>query len=391
MMVAGVEPRTLVEPQSVDELTDRVRELYARETPFAFIGGGTEMELGNLPRALDTLVRTTACTGVIDYAPEDQTITVEAGMTIAAVSDVLARERQFLAIDAPDPERATVGGAIATNLSGPRRLRYGGIKDTIVGVEIVRPDGVRARGGGKVVKNVAGFDIPKLMVGSLGTLGAIVGATFRVFPVAERRAALMYAVLTVDQMMSLCAELIGAALVPAAVTGFACAKRGRYDVVVTFEGFARGVEEQMTTAAAIAVRLGVDAEALPDDALAAQGKRERALRRGANWHLTVCAPPTALAHFVATTPFADDVRHAVDPLLGTGYFAAAEFDVATVAAWRTALGGGSAVVNALPAQARRGLDSWGEPPKAALAIMRRLKATFDPKGLCNAGRFVGGL
>ena len=189
MIVAGVEPRAVVEPHGVAELAACVAALYASDSSFAFAGGGTELELGNAPHSIDTQVKVTGCDAVIEYAPQDQTITVEAGLTLAAVNAVLANEGQFLAIDAAEPERTTIGGAIATNLYGGRRLRYGSVKDTIVGIEIVRPDGTRARGGGKVVKNVAGFDMPKLMVGSLGTLGAIAAATFRVHPVAERRAA----------------------------------------------------------------------------------------------------------------------------------------------------------------------------------------------------------
>ncbi len=147
------------------------------------MGGGTELDLGNPPRALDTVVRTTALDRVLEYAPEDQTITVEAGMRVAAL-DARARpsRSRVLPLDVADRQRATIGGAIATNAFGARRHRYGSIKDLIVGIEIVRPDGVPAHAGGKVVKNVAGFDLPKLMVGSLGTLGMIASATFRVFP-----------------------------------------------------------------------------------------------------------------------------------------------------------------------------------------------------------------
>ncbi len=182
MTFAGVAPKTVIEPRTRDELAATVRDLYASDTAFAFIGGGTERELGNPPSALDTIVRTTALDRVIEYAPEDQTITVEGGMTLEALDRVLEEHGQMFPIDVGDRERATVGGAIATNAFGARRHRYGSLRDMIVGVELVRPDGTRVRGGGRVVKNVAGFDLPKLSVGSLGTLGAIVSATLRVHP-----------------------------------------------------------------------------------------------------------------------------------------------------------------------------------------------------------------
>ncbi len=179
LSVAGVTPRAELVPADRAQLASIVRELYATGKAFAFVGGGTELDLGNAPRALDTVVRTTALDRAIEYSPEDQTITVEAGMRVTALDALLAQHGQMLPLDVADRQRATVGGAIATNAFGARRHRYGSIKDLIVGIEIVRPDGVTAHAGGKVVKNVAGFDLTKLMVGSLGTLAGIVSATFR--------------------------------------------------------------------------------------------------------------------------------------------------------------------------------------------------------------------
>jgi glycolate oxidase FAD binding subunit len=391
VIVAGLTPGSVAQPQSVAELAACVAELYANDSTFAFAGGGTELELGNAPRSIQTLVKTTACGRVIDYAPQDQTVTVEAGMTLGAVGAILFRERQFLAIDAPQPERATVGGAIATNLYGGRRLRYGSIKDSIVGIEIVRPDGTRARGGGKVVKNVAGFDMPKLMVGSLGTLGAVASATFRVHPLPERHAALVFTKLSVEALTGVCNALIAAALVPSAVTAFGADDGPRYECRVTFEGFAGGVEQQMEAARAIASRLSLEAHADEDETKASFDDRERAVRCGAPWRLTFSARPTALARFLSTAPFAEGARHAVYPLLGTAFVAADALDAATVVRWRGQLDGGTVVIDALPQQARGTVDVWGEPSPGALAVMRRLKNNFDPKCLCNPGRFVGGI
>ncbi len=391
MIVAGCAPRAVVEPSGVAELAACVGALYAGDTPFAFAGGGTELDLGNAPRSIDTLVTTTACNRVVDYAPQDQTITVEAGMTLAAVGEVLASEGQFLAIDAAEPERTTIGGAIATGLYGGRRLRYGSIKDVIVGIEIVRPDGVQARGGGKVVKNVAGFDMPKLMVGSLGTLGAIVGATFRVHPLPEQCAALVVTDLGVDALTQLGNELLREALVPAAMIAFANAGGDGYESRVIFEGFARGVEQQLESAAAIASRLHVNARRARNEIGATLDERERAIRCAAPWRLKISARPTVLARFLQSAPFPEGSQHVVYPLLGTAFVAADSLDAATVARWRAHVEGGSVVVAALPQEARATVDAWGEPSPGAFAIMRRLKNAFDPKGLCNAGRFVGGL
>ncbi|GAC1413337.1 MAG: FAD-binding oxidoreductase [Candidatus Velthaea sp.] len=386
MKIAGIEPSAVVEPGDTAELRAVVAALYAADRPFAFVGGGTDLELGNAPRALHTVVRTTKCAHVLDYAPEDQTITVQAGMTLGDVADVLAKNNQFLAIDAAEPERMTIGGAIATNCYGRRRLRYGGIKDTIVGIEVVRPDGTRARGGGKVVKNVAGFDMPKLMVGSLGTLGAIVSATFRVYPVEQRTSAVLYRNLDVPQIMQACEGIVGDALVPASVVAYE--NGGRYDLMLSFEGFERGVVEQVTAAGAIATGLGIASEACSPDRTAPFDRREREIRRTGRWRLTLSAAPTKLAAFFASG-VATGKRAVIYPLLGAAFIAADDLDAATVGTWRERLGG-SVVVSAMPQEARGTVDAWGAPPPA-LAVMQRLKANFDPKGLCNSGRFVGGI
>jgi glycolate oxidase FAD binding subunit len=390
-MAAVLAPRASIEPPSIAELAACVAALYESGTPYAFAGGGTEAELGNLPRALDTLISTTACNRVIDYAPQDQTITLEGGMTLAAANAVLATERQFLALDAPDPGQTTIGGAIATNLYGRRRLRYGGIKDSIVGIEIVRPDGTRARGGGKVVKNVAGFDLPKLMVGSLGTLGAVVSATFRVFPIEEERVAVVYHSVTVEQIMALCDALVAESLVPASVVAYAASAPLRYDCCVMFEGFALGVEQQVKAATGIAFRQRVSAGAYAAQLAAQFDEREHAVRTGAAWRLKLSARPAELARFLGSGEVPPDARCAIYPLLGSAFIAADVLDAATVTRWRAQLDGGSVVVAAMPFDARAQLDAWGEPPASALAIMRRLKTQFDPKGLCNAGRFIGGI
>lgn len=383
--IAGVEPRAVVEPRDRTELAAIIGELYAGDRAFAFVGGGTELELGNAPRALDTVVRTTGCNRVIDYAPEDQTITVEAGMTIATLRSVLAEHGQFFAIDVADAERSTVGGVIATNRYGRRRTRYGSIKDSIVGIEIVRPDGTVAHGGGKVVKNVAGFDIPKLMVGALGSLGAISAATFRVHPIDRECGAVVFRALDIAGVMQVSEAIVAAALVPTSIVAYDAADA--YDCVVTFEGFARGVEAQVRSAAAIAEHLKVACAVLGASEREPYELRERSVRATAPWRVVIGAAPQALGKFLASRA-ADGARTVFYPFLGAAFVATDDLDASTISRWRSELRGGTVILHAMPLQARKTLDAWGPPP-AAIAIMRRLKANFDPKGLCNPGRFVG--
>lgn len=280
LSVAGVTPRAVLVPADRTELASIVRDLYAAEKAFAFVGGGTELDLGNAPRALDTVVRTTALDRAIEYSPEDQTITVEAGMRVAALDALLAQHDQLLPLDVPDRQNATVGGAIATNAFGARRHRYGSIKDLIVGIEIVRPDGVTARAGGKVVKNVAGFDLTKLMVGSLGTLAGIISATFRVFPKPAHTQALL--VHAAPHSTLFAALMNDVSLEPMAVVHYPTLG----GVVLTFAGLEASVAGQIAHAGDLAARHAVGCEALAGPALERCMAFESAVRSGGEWRWT---------------------------------------------------------------------------------------------------------
>jgi len=384
LAIAGVVPRAVVTPPDTGALAAAIRELAAAHKTFALVGGATHLELGNPPAPIDTAIRTTACARVLDYAPEDQTITVEAGMTIAAIQRALDPHRQVLALDVADPERATVGGAIATNAFGRRRARYGAIKDNIVGIGVVRPDGTPARGGGKVVKNVAGFDLPKIMVGALGTLGAITSATFRVHPADECSAAVRVRA-SAQATFALAQATVDASLVPDSLVAYM--DDGSYDLVVRFGGFARGVDDQVAALHALARERGLASESLDDAAVQAYDERERAVRR-MPVTLRLGAPPVRLAGVLANGSNRGGDAQVWYPLIGAAVAGAPDLDAAFVAALRETLS--TVVLERVPLAGRAGLDAWGAPPPS-FPIMERLKDRFDPERLCNPGRFVGGL
>jgi glycolate oxidase FAD binding subunit len=376
--IAGVTPERVLVPGDRLELASIVRELYASDRAYAFVGGGTDLEFGNAPRPLDAVIRTTALDRVVDYSPADQTITVEAGMRLAALDAVLAQHDQVLPIDAGDRRNATVGGAIATNAFGARRHRYGSIKDLIVGVEIVRPDGVAARGGGKVVKNVAGFDVPKLMVGSLGTLGGIAAATFRVFPKPGVTRSVLARTPPASDLVLACAD--DPSLEPVSIVHHPALG----GVVVTFAGLAAGVEGQLAHLAALSAAHGVALEELDREALGRCEAAEAAVRCSGAWRWTTATSIVRARSVTQPEATAFAVGY---PTLGITLASAGEHaSIDAFAAARDA----STVFRAMPQRARGRVDAWGEPPPA-FRIMRALKANFDPKGLCNPGRFVGGL
>jgi glycolate oxidase FAD binding subunit len=180
--VAGVQPRMVFEPVNEVELATALR--YADSAGLSVIprGNGSKLAWGNPPTRADLVLSTVRLNRLIEHAWADLTVSAEAGCTIGALQETLAQHGQSIAIDPLWPEHTTVGGLISTNDSGTLRIRYGGLRDLIIGVTIALPDGTLASSGGKVVKNVAGYDLPKLVTGALGTLGVITRAVFRLHP-----------------------------------------------------------------------------------------------------------------------------------------------------------------------------------------------------------------
>ena len=183
-------PLTVVRPQSVAELGDLVRRASAERQALYPVGGGTMLDLGLPPSRPGWAVDVRSLNHVIDYPARDMTITVQAGVTVAELQRVLAAENQRLPVDVPRADRATLGGALAANVSGPRRYGFGTLRDYVLGISTVNDEGQEVKAGGRVVKNVAGYDLCKLHVGALGTLGVIVQATLKVRPIPEAQALL---------------------------------------------------------------------------------------------------------------------------------------------------------------------------------------------------------
>jgi glycolate oxidase FAD binding subunit len=183
--IAGVQPQLVIEPANDLQLASALRQ--ANDAGLSIIprGGGTKLAWGNLPQRAGIVLSTAQLNKIIDHPWADLTVTVEAGVTIGDLQSVLARHNQRLAIDVLWPKSATIGGILSTNDSGVLRLRFGALRDLIIGATIALPDGTLASSGGRVVKNVAGYDLPKLVTGAFGTLGVITRAVFRLHPLPQ--------------------------------------------------------------------------------------------------------------------------------------------------------------------------------------------------------------
>ena len=395
-LVLRVPAGQVVTPADLRETVAILRAGAARKTAFAFVGGGTELGFGNPPARVDTLVRTERLKRVVEYAPSDMVVTVEAGLTLAALQRALLPQRQRLALDAPLPERATIGGLLATGSFGPRRARYGRLRDLIVGISIVRADGEQVRGGGKVVKNVAGFDLPKLMVGSFGTLGMIVTATFRLHPLPESARWIRAGPLDAAQLRDIVVAVGARQLEPAAY--LAERTDGRYVLYALFEGFPSGVDEQVSALTELLAKRAIDCGVAGENVVAAIDECARC--RG-ELRLRISAPAACFEEVdrAALDPLQRTLEAcslAVYPSLGIAFAAGKVADAsatteALVAARRFVEGlGGNLVLTEVPDSLEQVVDRFGTLPPS-FGIMRRLKERFDPDRRLNPGRFAGGL
>jgi glycolate oxidase FAD binding subunit len=397
--VLGVAPRLVVEPGTPEEAAEALAACARDRQRVVFVGGGTDLDLGAPPSGLDVVVRSTRLARVVEHAPADQIAVVEAGVTLAALQRQLAPHGQRLALDPPLPDRATLGGIVAANAFGARRHRYGAARDLVIGMSFVRADGTAARGGGKVVKNVAGFDTPRLMVGSLGTLAFITSVTVRLHPLPEAEATLLVTGLDPASLRAFATEIRAAQLEPTAAAALWDGEGLRLGLRV--EGFGPGVKEQVDRLLALAARQGRQAEGLDDAAARAFWARHDEARTAGALRARLTAPPAsgpalmtaALAPLAASLTGGASV---VYPTLGFG-FASGEPRAPDAAARavqdaRAALAplGGAVILVAAPPAVRALVDPWG-PPAPAVALMRRLKDELDPDHRLAPGRFVGGI
>jgi glycolate oxidase FAD binding subunit len=397
--ILGVAPRSVAEPASVEEAVEVMEGCARDRLRVVFVGGGTDLGVGAPPSGVDLVLRTGKLARVVEHSPADQIVVAEAGLPLAALQRDLAAHGQRLALDPPLAERATVGGIVAANAFGPRRTRYGTARDLIIGLSLVRADGVAARGGGKVVKNVAGFDLPRLFVGSLGTLGLITSVTFRLHPLPEATATVAAERPSGAQVRALVTGLREAQLEPTSVT--LLAGPGRVRLGVRFEGFGPGVRQQSERLLALGATLGARCDRLDEAAAAAFWADHDAARTSGAVRVRLAAPPSALEAVLeqVVRPLAAELGPGwavLDPWVGAGFAGGTPPDaaaaVAALTGARRALVAlrGSLVLAEAPPAVRAGFDPWGAPPPA-IEVMRRLKARLDPEGRLGPGRFVGGL
>jgi glycolate oxidase FAD binding subunit len=409
-VVEGRTPDAAVFPGSAAEIAAVVRVAAEAGVPIMPWGGGTAVDLGPPPPRAGIVLSLRRLGHLLEHEPGDLTVTAEAGMTIADLQTALRARGQWLSLDPPDAERATLGGVVAANASGPRRQLYGTVRDLLIGLTVVTADGSLLRGGGKVVKNVAGYDLPKLFVGSHGTLGIIVETTFKLRPLPDEERLVAVGFDRLKDCGAAARTLLAGDLIPsmleivdgvcAATLGLAA---GAPALVVGFDGVAEQVQWQVTELGAVVGSLGGRPPVpLPPPAW----PRLASVARDA-----VESPAAVMRFSVLPTLVAETMEQGAQAArqralssawaahAGVGVVTGALLaggETATVSAvlgdWRAIAhaGGGHANLMRAPLAVKAQVPMWDDPGAAA-RIMQRIKAQLDPNNVLNPGRFVAGI
>ncbi len=422
--VDGKLARAVVFPGLVEEVSAIMAFASAEGLKVVPWGSGTKMAFGGIPERVDLVAVLSRLNGVVDYEPADMTATFRAGSLLKEAQAILGRNGQFIGLDPPNADLATLGGILATNSSGPRRLRYGASRDLVIAIRVAHADGKVTKGGAKVVKNVTGYDMNKLYIGSLGTLGIIVEATFRLHPRPAVERTFLAPLDSIDAVRGVVARILDSPLVPFAVEllnqeasrrvaegaglpwpkeryGLAvaigsirpeavdaqletvrrlCHEAGSADGDVldgrVHEGFWRATQDfsmgdglQAVLKASVLLAKVADAVRVGEEVAAKQGLRLGVVSEAGSGIIRY--------HLAGETASDERFRQAVAEAVNRLRVFAQEAE-------------GNVVVLKAPPEVKSRVDVWGLAEKA-LALMRRPKAEFDPQRILNPGRFVGGI
>lgn len=406
-------------PHTPAALADALADAATLMQPITPYGSGMHQHLGAPPPPDALLLSTAALNQVLDYEPADLTATLQAGVRLADVQALLRANGQWLPWEPPGAATATIGGLLAAGQTGPLRLGYGTPRDRVLGMRVALGDGRLVKSGGRVVKNVAGFDTHKLHIGALGTLGVIVEATFKLAPLPECDITLVVSSPIRSALLDLAERLRARPFAPAALllccpSAVPALADRQHCLLLRLTGVERAVERQRIAATEFAAAVGCRVEPAPPQAweqardflmppITPQPSNGRTQHLDATpaLLLRVGVPPAQLAAALGVLE-----RHAPDDAaligsIGVGLIAARwplSEDLSTdavafrVAQLRRDLAerNGYAVIEYVPAPLRAGLDLWGPPPPT-IDLMQSLKTRWDPQCILNRGRYLGGI
>ena len=411
--VDGLAPKAVVIPGSVEEVSRLLAYAYLEKLAVVPRGNGTKMAAGGIPGKIDLVLSMLRINRITEHDIPNLSLSVEAGITLAEVQKKLAGtgKGSFLPLDPPYSEQATIGGIIATNSSGPRRYLYGSARDLLLGLKAVSPNGDVVAFGGKTVKNVSGYDMTKLMIGSWGALGVITEITTKLLPLPEASATLLASFGDLAKAGSLTRKILHSVLLPSAMElmdGRAAGQLGekaRYLVAFSLEGVGEAVDRQVAEIGELAERGGaVDTKVL-------KGEDERNFWIRVRDFALASAASVILRSNVVISKLTETLRNyekmaqaaGVDCALighaGNGILTSyiLDYGAAKMGSVAELIGKftdeaekheGNLIVESSPRDLKERVSVWGRP-RSDDVVMRRLKETVDPGGVLNPGRFVG--
>ena len=414
--IDGVEPISAVAPSSEDELREVVGAADGERLALYPRGGGTRIGLGGIPARPGMVVDMTRLNRVAAHNAGDLTATFQAGANMRMVAETLAQQGQMLALDSPLPARSTIGGTLATGLSGALKWHMGHARDTVIGMRVVQPNGSVTKSGGQVVKNVSGYDMSRLHIGGLGSLGVILEASFKLTPIPMYERTIVASFDSLEGAMDVSMSVFNSHVMPLALASFGDSTARLMDVDparpgshVAFRlgGRPRTLDRQVDDVVkacreARAAHIGEsptprlwraisdfgwDADSLPD-----LGMRITALPRQTGDVIAAvegCAAPDMEVSWLAHPGFGT-VEGAWLGANSEGASAEDLIDIISEARRRVLTLGGWAIVLRCPTEVKRRVDVWGGEPRGS-SVMRELKAQYDPNDTMNPGRYVGGI
>ena len=418
--IDGVNPAYLAEPKDKDEIEEVLSHAKNLSTTVIPRGNGTKLDIGAIPEALGIVLVTKNLNRLIEHQHENLTFTAESGMTLTAAQEILSRKGQFIPLDPHQSLKATLGGIAATNSTGPMMMRYGSPRDLIIEMKAVTASGTYIRSGAKVVKNVAGYDVKKLFIGSFGTLGIISELTFRTYPMPESESTLLTQIDSLDNALGVSRAVRDAGLPISSIAllddgafglitdSYAAANTTAWTLAIRIDGYSSVLEKWSSRISEISASNGSrHTDKLDEDA----SKRfwnsiteiEGVPLLDKSVHLKISVPQSKTLQIIeklSTLRSRRDIELAVSALPSLGsihvFILAKDHSgidfVSIVEGLRlSALElNGNLTVYSAPVEIKETLDVWG-PTLPEFRLMKAIKESFDPGGIMTPGRFIGGL
>ena len=425
--IDGKRPKVIVSPKTIQEVSKVVAQANQQRLTIVPRGNGTKMGMGGIPKKIDIILSTSRLNRIMDSDCENLTLSAESGMTLNEVQKSLAKvgKGYFLPLDPPFTEKATLGGIVATNSSGPKRLLYGTARDMIIGTKAVFPNGDIVVSGGKTVKNVSGYDMCKLLIGSYGTLGILCEMTFKLLPLPEKEATLLLSFARLGEADGFAREVRSSQLIPSSIetlNALAVQKmrysmsmhpNGNYLVAIGLEGVAESIDRQIAEMSEMGRKHGfLEAVTLDSEKHQAfwvsirdfsQGLRENypnLISLKSNFLISKSDEMLGSYEMIARELGIECafICHSGNGILYSYILPGKKFrskvesfiELIEKMTAEAAKNEGNLIIESSPLLIKKNVEVWGQS-RSDYQVVRRLKEQIDPAGILNRGRFVGGI